>query len=268
MSLIRRRRWVAGLILGLGPAASSRAQDLPPALPDGAGTPPSAPAPAVATTPIFRPDPIPVIVPPGGIRPTWYPAPIDPIALKRHEAKHVEHKAHSRLWRCLQARFWGYPEEYEPRPLGASLYDHGLAMAANGAAARMTLYRYDFLPGSSELSPRGIDQLAKISAQLAVSPFPVIVERTPNEPTLAESRRYAVLAQLARGPIPVTSDRVLIGVPRPVGLAGPDAQVIAGNSLGRTQGYGPPIPINSNGVNSPSGVTSSSGAASNGGINP
>ena len=31
MSLIRRRRWVAGLILGLGPAGSSRAQDLPPA---------------------------------------------------------------------------------------------------------------------------------------------------------------------------------------------------------------------------------------------
>src|SRR5438270_189787 len=137
MSLIRRRRWIAGLILGLGPAASSGAQDLPPALPDGPGGSP--PAPAAGATPIYRPDPI-----------------------------------------------------------------------------------------------------------------PVIVERTPEEPALAESRRYAVLAQLARGPMPVTSDRVLIGVPKPVGLTGSDAQIIAGNSLGRTQGYGPPIPINSNGVNSPS----------------
>jgi hypothetical protein len=266
MFLIRRRRWVAGLILGLGPAASSRAQDLPPAIPEGTVLRPSAPS--VAAPALVRPDPIPVIVPPGGVRPTWYPAPVDPIAVKRHQAWHVEHKARSRLWRCLQGKLWGYPEEYEPRPLGASLYDHGLAMAANGAAARMTLYRFDFLPGSSELSPRGLDQLSKISAQLAVSPFPVIVERTPGEPALAESRRYAVLAQLARGPVPVMSDRVLVGVPSPVGLSGPDAQVIAGNGLGRTQAYGPPIPINSNGVNSPSGVTSNTAGAANGGINP
>jgi hypothetical protein len=266
MSSIRRRRWVAGLILGLGPAATSRAQDLPPALPEGPLPVPSAPV--AEATPIYRPSPVPVLVPPGGFRPTWYPPPIDPIALKRHEAHHAEHKSRSRLWRCLQGKLWGYPEAFEPRPLGASLYENGLAMAANGAAARMTLYRFDFKPDSSELSPRGVDQLAKITAQLAVSPFPVIVERTPNEPALAESRRYAVLAQLARGPVPVPSDRVLIGVPKPIGLTGSDAQVIAGNSLGRTQGYGPPIPINSNGVNSPSGVTSSSGAASNGGINP
>jgi hypothetical protein len=263
MSLIRRRRWVAGVILGLGSAARSPAQDLPPALPPmPEGSAPGTPAPAVAATPILRPNPIPIHVPPAGIRPTWFPAPIDPIALKRHEAMHVEYKSRSRLWRCLQGKLWGYPEAYEPRPLGSSLYDHGLAMAANGAAARMVLHQYDFLPGSSELNPRGLDQLFKLSAQMAASPFPLIVERTPDNPGLAESRRYAVLAHLARGPMPVTSDRVFVGVPSAVGLSGNDAFIISNNSLGRTQSYGPPIPINSNGVNSPSGVTSGSGGGS------
>ncbi len=134
-------------------------------------------------------------------------------------------------------------------------------MVANAAEAGLVLYHYDFVEGSSELNPRGGDQLAKVAAQLAVSPFPLIVERTPDDPALAESRRYAVLARLARGPCPVPSDRVLVGVPKAHGLSGTDAQVIAGNALGRTQQYGPPIPINSNGVNSPSGVTSGSGSA-------
>jgi hypothetical protein len=44
-------------------------------------------------------------------------------------------------------------------------------------------------------------------------------------------------------------------------MSGTDAYVIGGNALGRVQQYGPPIPINSNGVNSPSGVTSSSGSS-------
>ena len=64
------------------------------------------------------------------------------------------------------------------------------------------------------------------------------------------------------GPCPATSDRVLVGSPIAHGLSGPDAQIIAGNALNRTLGYGPPIPINSNGVNSPSGVTISAGAVS------
>ncbi len=42
-------------------------------------------------------------------------------------------------------------------------------------------------------------------------------------------------------------------------MSGIDAQIIGNNAIGRTQQYGPPIPINSNGVNSPSGVTSNTG---------
>ena len=144
------------------------------------------------------------------------------------------------------------------------MYEAGKIMTANAAEAGLVLHRFDFVEGTTELSPRGGDQLAKFAAQLAVSPFTLIVERTPEDPRLAEARRFAVLARLARGPCPVPSDRVLVGVPKAHGMSGTDAQVIAGNALGRTQQYGPPIPINSNGVNSPSGVTSGGGSGAGG----
>ena len=212
--------------------------------------------------PVARPASTVIEVPPGGFGPTWAREPIDPIALERKPPKHTFFKAHSWHWRRLQGRFWGYPEEYEPRPLGASVYDHYRIMAGNGAAARLVLYNYDFVEGTSELSPRGADQLAKIAAQLAASPYPLIIERTSANPSLAESRRYAVLARLALGPCPVPSERVLVGVPIPHGMSGTDAQIIAGNSLGRTQQYGPPIPLLSNGVNSPSTVTNNNSTIS------
>jgi hypothetical protein len=265
MSLIRRRRWMAGFILGLGSAGSSAAQGLPPVFPPSSD-PAALPAmPVDAASLVARPAPTVVQVPPQGARPGWYPIPIDPIALERkHQPKFAERKARSWHWRRLQGKMLGYPEEYEPRPLGASLYEHGWIMAANGAAARLVLYQFDFVDGSSELSPRGLDQLAKFTSQLAASPYPLIIERTPAAPGLAESRRYAVLARLARGPCPLPSDRVLVGVPTPNGMSGLDAYIIGNNGLGRTQQYGPPIPIQSNGVNSPSGVTTGTGAGANG----
>ena len=274
MSLIRRRRRLAGLILGLGlgPASGStlNAQDLPTALPppvDPMGLPPG-PAGPSPTYPLIRPAPPVIEVPPGGAFPTWRPGPIDPIAIERRDRPaNVERKRFSYSWRRLQGRIWGYPEEFEPRPLGSAMYEAGKIMVANAAEARLVLYQFDFVEGTTELSPRGVDQLSKFSAQLAVSPYPLLVERTPQDPALAESRRFAVLARLARGPFPVLSDRVLVGVPRARGLSGSDAQVIAGNALGRTQQYGPPIPINASGVNSPSGVSGGSGSGS-GNISP
>jgi hypothetical protein len=267
MSQIGRRVWLAGLILGLGPAELSTAQDLPPALPPvDPGSLPPLPAATGPAFPLLRPTPLVNQVPPGGASPIWRPSPPDPVTLERRDQpKHVEHKSLSWKWRRLQGKIWGYPEEFEPRPLGAAMYEAGKIMTANAAQAGLVLHRFDFIEGTSELNARGGDQLAKHAAQLAVSPFPLIIERTPEDPALAESRRYAVLARLARGPSPVQSDRVLVGVPKAHGLSGSDAQVIAGNALGRTQQYGPPIPLNSNGVNSPSGVTSSSGSSN---INP
>jgi hypothetical protein len=254
MSLIRRRRLIAGLLAGVAPCGSLLAQDLPEPLP---------PPPTTAVT--TAPPPAPVMIPtppvmhvaPTGPRPTWLPEPLDPVQLQKHAPRKVAKKAHSWLWRRYQGKFAGYPEDFAPRPLGAALYDVNRTMVANGAAAKLVLFDFDFEPGTSRLRPRGHDQLVRMSAQLAASPYPLIIERTLANPALAEARRAAVLAELAAGPLPVTADRVLVGMPKPYGMAGNDADIIYSNSLQRTRLYGPPIPLNSNGVNSPGGVTNS-----------
>lgn len=267
---IRRAR-IAGLLAGIGLAGAAGAaraqQPVPEALPPLPATAPGgdagadpAPTYAAPAPPEVRPSPPVTLVPPGGIRPTWSREADDPVAVARKGPKHLEFKRTSAAWRRLQGRLYGYPEEFVPRPLGAALYDHNLAMTANAAAARLTLHQYDFIQGSDQLSPRGVEQLARLVPQLLASPFPLIVERTPADPALAARRREAVAIRLAQGPCPIPPDRVLVGVPIATGLNGIDAQIIAGNSLGRVQQYGPPIPIESNGVNSPTGVTINSTA--------
>lgn len=248
---------VLGLALVLPPgwAAAQGLPDALPPLPPDAAFPPG-PTRVVEPVPRVIPTSPVVQVPPTGPQPSWAPPPVDPLAFQQHPPKHVDAKLRSRHWRKIQAKFWGYPEEFCPRPLGASLYDHGRTMVANGAAARLTLLRYDFVDGSTQLNSRGQDQLTRAAIQLANSPYPLLIERDPDRPGLAEQRRLAVLAALATGPVPVTSDRVVVGDPIAHGLSGIEAHIIGDNGLNRTEKFGPPIPINSNGVNSPSGVTS------------
>ncbi len=230
------QRLAPGLFLGLAPAASAIAQDLPDPLP---ALPPAAMG---ATVPV-------TIAPP-------FPEPpiVDSAALVRHGPKHVERKRNSFLWRRFQGKALGYPEDFVPRPLGASVYDHGRTMVANGEAARLVLFDYDFYPGTDRLKPRGLDQLAKHAGRLAEGPFPLLIEPTL-DPGLAQSRRIAVLSEAAARSFSIAPERVLIGRPNSTGLSGIDAQIVGANALDRTAKYGPPIPINSNGVNSPSGVT-------------
>ncbi|WZP00661.1 hypothetical protein EP7_002310 [Isosphaeraceae bacterium EP7] len=250
MSKTNRRRQAAGLMLGLGlSATTARAQGLPDPLPE------LSPEPVAVAAPLM-PRPSVIEVPPTGVLPSWRPDPLDPVATERHSPKFVAHKRRWWHWRRYQGKLGGYPENYEPRPLGSALHDHGRAMVANGAAARLTLFRYDFVDDTVELNARGRDQVFKLAAQLAASPFPLIIERTPENPGLAEARRASVLAALASSPYPAPIERVLVGQPMSRGISGIDAQIIGANALDRTKDFGPPIPIDSNGVNSPSGVTS------------
>ncbi len=269
-----RRTRLAGLVAGVGfsvvAIGPARGQaPLPDALPPLPAPMLEAPSGAVGgpgmvipNVPEVRPTPAVVQVPPDGFRPTWSREADDPVATARRGPKHVEFKKRSTFWRRLQGRFYGYPEEFVPRPLGAAVYDHALAMTANGAAARLTLYDYDFIQGSNELSSRGVEQLSKLAPQMLAGPYPLIVERTPENPGLASSRREMVAARLAGGPCPIPPDRVLVGTPIANGLSGINGQIISGNALGRVQQYGPPIPINSNGINSPGGVTINAGNVS------
>lgn len=140
-----------------------------------------------------------------------------------------------------QACWLGFPEEWRAPPLGASVYLNGKTMVANGEAARMVLYHYDFEDGGVRLNQRGRDQLAKIAGMLPTNFFPVVIERTPELPGLARARRMSVLQELAQGSFPVPPERVVVGEPAVPGLRGVEAMVIFGNLMQQTRSSGTPL---------------------------
>ncbi|WP_165252720.1 hypothetical protein [Paludisphaera soli] len=244
----RRRRASAALILGLGLALSARDAAAQQAVEAPIVIPPPRP-------PVALPAPVVIEAPADEVENPLDRPPLDPVALEKKGPHFFFKKIRSWPWRRVQGKMLGYPEDFKPRPLGSSVYAMGRTMTANGAEARLALYDYDFVQGSAELSERGRDQLELLAAQLAASPYPLIVERTPGDPALAGARRRAVLDVLTAASFPIEEGRVLVGQPIPFGMSGVNAQIISANILNRTQQYGPPVPINANGVNSPSGVT-------------
>jgi hypothetical protein len=150
--------------------------------------------------------------------------------------------------------FLGFADEFVPRPLGASLYAFGNTHVANGEAARMVLYNYDFVENSDQLNLRGRDQLAKLMPLLSSSPFPLVIERTPNAPGLDDSRRIAVFNELGRMSVALPVERIVIGQPIALGLRGVEAEIIYSNLLLQTQSggrgaalSGGPAPVNQTG---------------------
>ena len=87
----------------------------------------------------------------------------------------------------------------------------------------MVFYDYDFVEGQERLNLKGQDRLAEIMQRLPVTFFPVIIERTPSHPGLDETRRLAILSQIAHSPFPVPSERVVVGRPIARGLSAEEA---------------------------------------------
>jgi hypothetical protein len=173
----------------------------------------------------------------------------------------------------LRACFIGFPEEWNTPALGATNYPNFKAQVSNGEAAQMVLYQFDFANGGANLSVRGKDQLAKMAALLPKTFHPIVIERIPAAPALAEARREAVLKELAQYPFPVPRERVVIGRPIAYGLSGVEAEVVYGNLLnqvqtgpqGGSQG-GSSTPVNSGPATT--GAGSAAGGASSIGASP
>jgi hypothetical protein len=137
----------------------------------------------------------------------------------------------------MQDCFLGFPEYFNEPPLGHSVYAHYKTHVANGDAARMVLYHYDFVDGSDVLNPRGRERLGEIAAMLPKNFFPVVIE--PDcAPGLDEARRLGVLTELGRCSFPIPTERVVIGKPPALGLRGAEAVVIYRNLLRQTQQRG------------------------------
>jgi hypothetical protein len=182
----------------------------------------SLPAPRIATEPEE-----------GSIRRSKQASPtvdVDPAELNAGSFAPREGRSRRSFWqRCrqnLQKCFIGFPEEFKAPPLGQFVYLFGRTEVANGDAARMTLYHYDFQEGRAALTSRGKDQLAKITGLLPQNFFPIVIERTTDVPELAEARRRVVLGALAKGTFPVPPERVVIGIPTANGLNGVEAEII------------------------------------------
>ena len=58
---------------------------------------------------------------------------------------------------------------------------------ANGNAARMVFYHYDFVEGTAQLNVRGRDKLVKVAQLLPATFLPVVIERTPRHQVLTSS---------------------------------------------------------------------------------
>ncbi len=140
--------------------------------------------------------------------------------------------------RAWQDCFLGHAGQFVASPLGESVDQNFRIQAANAEAARMVLYHYDFVGCGCALNLRGQDQLAKIAGLLSKNLCPLVIERTQENPGLAEARRLVVLQELARGPYPVPPERVVIGVPPANGLSGIEAGIIYDNLLRQTQSQG------------------------------
>jgi hypothetical protein len=163
-----------------------------------------------------------------------------------------------------QAKMWGYPSEFIAPPLGAVMAANMRPMVANADAAGMVLFRMDFLYGCEGLNVHGADRLARIASRMIQNPYPIIIERTP-EPGLAESRRAAVLALLAREGVPVPPERVVIGNRLSVGLSGPDAMRVQLYYLSNMDYQNQPVPILTVGGIGGTGAGGTSSTSSTGG---
>ena len=133
---------------------------------------------------------------------------------------------------------WGYPEEFEPKPLGAAVNAIAEKQVARGQEARMVLYEYDFLPSSDQLKPRGKTGLAKMSEWMAHGAAPLLIEPTPGRPDLDEARRAAVWRELQCGPAAVPLEMIVIGRPDVLGLRGGEALLVDKNLMMQTSARG------------------------------
>jgi hypothetical protein len=147
----------------------------------------------------------------------------------------LRHSAHT-----IHDRFIGYPETFIEPPLGYYMKEQMTMQVAKADPHRFTLYRSDFLPGTDRFSPTGASRFNLMYSRLQGWMGPIIVEWTPDEPGVADSRRQAVLATLQRAGRPIGAERVVIG-PSPYpganisGLAGHEGANNLNNLIIRSQ---------------------------------
>jgi hypothetical protein len=139
----------------------------------------------------------------------------EPVGPVRRAARHT--------FRVLQDNWIGYPSEFAEPPPGFYAYETLGVMRAKADPHRFTLYRSDFLDGTSQLSPNGASRFNIMAARVKSWPGPVQIEWSPETPALAEARRQAVIALFQNVGCPLIPERVVIAPSRYPGMFGTEA---------------------------------------------
>jgi len=135
----------------------------------------------------------------------------------------------------LQDKFVGYPETFREPPLGYYVNEQLGVQVGKADTHRFTLYRSDFLPGTSLFSPSGASRFNIMFARFPSWLGPISVEWTPEQPELARSRRQAILDTMQQAGRPILAQRVVI-IPSPYpGALGTDASNNYSNTVIRSQ---------------------------------
>jgi hypothetical protein len=140
------------------------------------------------------------------------------------------HSAHT-----LQDKFVGYPENFVEPPLGSYINEQFAVQVAKADAHRFTLYRSDFLPGTSLFSPVGASRYNIMATRMPGWVGPIAIEWTPEQPDLAQARRQAIVDRLKKAGQPIVADRVVIAPSPYPGAMGIEAINNFNNTIARTQ---------------------------------
>ena len=192
---VARWSWIVGILLLLASPASAQ-------------TPPEPPVQPLAE-------------PPG-------PAPVCSRRGRLHRMFH--HSAHT-----LQDKMIGYPESFVEPPLGHFINEQFAVQVAKADPHRFTLYRSDFLPGTSLFSPNGASRYNIMAPRMPGWVGPITVEWTPEQPELAQSRRQAIADRLRKAGQPILADRVVVGPSPYPGAMGTEAANNFTNTVTRSQ---------------------------------
>ena len=100
-------------------------------------------------------------------------------------------------------------------PLGSVLRAHLHTEQTNAEATDFVFHLVDFVGETPHLTPDGKDHLMEVAAKMRSAPFPVLVERTPNNanPQLDAERRMVVARHLADLGNPDADQRTLVATP-------------------------------------------------------
>lgn len=125
-------------------------------------------------------------------------------------------------------------------PAGSALYGFMSTQIANGLAAQLTLYHYDFYnngPWHGRLSPRGRLQISRLARRLEFSVSPLVIETT-GDAAMDERRRRSVVEELSSIGVAADGTRVVLGYPEKQGIDGIEALLTRQSLLQQTAQQG------------------------------